>query len=138
MPTTDTSERGLETLILSALTGLSADDLADGEVSRETHPPYGRADYALGARHDFDRDHAVDLAQLRTFVSCTQPEAAGALELGEEGPRRTQFLHRLQGEIARRGVIDVLRHGVKHQAVSLDLFAGLWPLQSLWAARLSA
>ena len=29
-------------------------------------------------------------------------------------PKRQQFLHRLQGEIAKRGVVDVLRHGIKH------------------------
>ena len=28
----------------------------------------------------------------------------------------------MQGEISKRGVIDVLRHGVKHQAHSIDLF----------------
>jgi len=41
-----------------------------------------------------------------------------------DSPSRTQFLARLQGEIAKRGVIDVLRKGIKHGASSVDLFYG--------------
>ena len=104
MTTTDTSERGLETLIVESL-------------ARD-------AGYVLGRSEDYDREHAVDLARLRAFVEATQPEAASALHLGEDCPARTQFLHRLQGEIAKRGVIDVLRGGLKHGAVHLDLFHG--------------
>ncbi|HZG66150.1 MAG TPA: type I restriction endonuclease, partial [Herpetosiphonaceae bacterium] len=37
---------------------------------------------------------------------------------------RLQFLHRLQGEVARRGVIDILRKGVRHGPASVDLFYG--------------
>lgn len=104
MPTTDTSEKGLETLIVESL----------------VH----EAGYQPGRSEDYDRDHAVDLAKLTAFLTATQPKAAAALDLAQDGPRRTQFLHRLQGEIAKRGVIDVLRSGVKHGPVSLDLFYG--------------
>jgi type I restriction enzyme, R subunit len=104
MPTTDTSEKGLETLIVESL----------------VH----KAGYEPGRSEDYDRDHGVDLAKLTAFLEATQPQAAGALDLAQDSPRRTQFLHRLQGEIAKRGVIDVLRHGVKHGPVSLDLFYG--------------
>ena len=34
------------------------------------------------------------------------------------------FLARLQGEVSKRGTIDVLRHGVKHGAHDLELFYG--------------
>ena len=37
---------------------------------------------------------------------------------------RQKFLARLQGEITRRGVIDVLRQGIKHGPLSFDLFYG--------------
>ena len=36
----------------------------------------------------------------------------------------TNFLVRLQGEITKRGTIDVLRNGIKHGAIHLDLFYG--------------
>ena len=104
MPTTDTSEKGLETLIVESLVN--------------------EAGYEQGRSEDYDRDHAVDLAKLTAFLTATQPKAADALGLAEEGPKRTQFLHRLQGEIAKRSVIDVLRNGVNHGPVSVDLFYG--------------
>jgi type I restriction enzyme, R subunit len=104
MTATDTSEKGLETLIVESLVN--------------------EAGYQQGRNEDYDRDHAVDLAQLQSFLSVTQPEAAEALHLGEDCPARMQFLHRLQGEIAKRGVIDALRSGVKHGPVSVDLFYG--------------
>ena len=39
----------------------------------------------------------------------------------KQGMTRQKFLARLQGEITRRGVIDVLRHGIKHGALSFGL-----------------
>mgnify|MGYP000227011969 CR=1 FL=1 len=104
MPTTDTTEKGLETLIVESLVHDTG--------------------YVQGRSEDFDRDHAIDLAQLVKFIEATQPDAAQALGLDEDGPKRLQFLHRLQGEIARRGVIDVLRNGVKHGPITVDLFYG--------------
>jgi len=104
MTATDTSERGLEALIVESLVT--------------------EAGYVQGRSEDYDRDHAVDLAQLQAFVIATQPETAEALGLGMDTPKRMQFLHRLQGEIAKRGVIDVLRGGVKHGPIHLDLFYG--------------
>ena len=101
---TDTSEKGLESLIARSLTD--------------------EAGYTLGEPKDFDGDHAVDLVKLLAFLDATQPEAVEGLGIGIEGPQRVQFLHRLQGEIAKRGVIDVLRNGLKHGPASIELFYG--------------
>ena len=46
------------------------------------------------------------------------------MALDRDGPAQRKFLARLQGQISRRGAIDVLRHGVKHGAHELDLFYG--------------
>ena len=54
----------------------------------------------------------------------TQPEAADTLALDEDGPTRRRFLARLQGEVSKRGTIDVLRSGLKHGPHHLDLFYG--------------
>ena len=41
-----------------------------------------------------------------------------------DGPKQTQFLARLSQEIGKRGVVDVLRHGVKHGPAHVTLFYG--------------
>ena len=120
---TDTSERGLERLICMGLTGLPCDPPAKGTLG-EPATGYGGAGWSAGNFHDYDREHCVDLVQLAAFLRATQPEAAEALDLARDGPTRRRFLARLQGEIAKRGTIDVLRRGVKHGARHLDLFYG--------------
>ena len=97
MPT-DISEQGLESLI-------ETDLIAGG--------------WLPGDATDYDRDHCLDLEHLRAFLEATQPDAAE--ELAEDGPTRRKFLARLEGEIARHGVIHVLRHGVQHGPLSIDL-----------------
>jgi type I restriction enzyme R subunit len=104
MKPTDTSEKGLESLIVASLVT--------------------EAGYVQGDPKDYDREHAVDLAQLLHFLANTQPDTLESLGIGQEGPKRTQFLHRLQGEIAKRGVIDVLRGTIKHGPATIDLFYG--------------
>ena len=66
----------------------------------------------------------MDLVQLRGFLQATQEDLVEALSLSTDGPTRRQFLARLQGEVRRRGVIDVLRHGIKHGPHHID-----WCLQ---------
>lgn len=100
--TTDTSEKGLESLIVASLVQ--------------------SAGYVQGDSKDYDREYAVDLPKLLQFLAATQPDAYAQLGIAESGPKRTQFLHRLQGEIAKRGVVDVLRCGIKHGPATLDLF----------------
>ena len=77
-----------------------------------------------GYPDDYDRDYAVDLKKLTSFIKTTQPKLIVALDLESDSPKRQQFLARLQGEIAKRGVIDVLRKGVKHGPHTIDLFYG--------------
>ena len=90
----------------------------------EPPAPYGGSGWGGGNFHDYDREYCVDLAQLSGFLRATQPEAAESLSLSETGPTRRRFLARLQGEISKRGTIDVLRYGIRHGAHDLDLFYG--------------
>lgn len=121
--TTDTSEHGLESLICTALAGDACVPPAAGEV-REPSAGYGGVGWSCGSYPDYDREYCVDRIQLAAFLRTTQPEAADAFALDEDGPTQRKFLARLQGEIARRGVIDVLRHGIRHGAHELTLFYG--------------
>jgi type I restriction enzyme R subunit len=82
------------------------------------------AGYIPGEAADYDRDHAIDLAKLLAFLSTTQPTVVEQLALGADGPKRLQFLTRLQGEIAKHGVIDILRKGIDHGPAHMDLFYG--------------
>ena len=121
--TTDTSERGLERLICRALTGEPCDPPKAGGVA-EASASYGGVGWGCGDFHDYDREFCVDRVQLAAFLRTTQPEAAESLELEAEGPPPRKFLARLQGEISKRGTVEVLRHGVRHGTHDLDLFYG--------------
>ena len=101
---TDTSEKGLETIIVESL--------------------INDAGYSQGHSEDYDREHALDWKKLSFFLSETQEKVFEGLRLDEEGTHLTQFLHRLQGEIAKRGIIDVLRNGIRHSQHAIDLFYG--------------
>ena len=123
MPT-DTSERGLERLICTALTGSPCEAGAGPTEGVHERPAAYGVGWICGASEDYDREYCVDLAQLSAFLQETQPEAIATLELGQDSPTRRKFLARLQGEISKRGTIAVLRHGIKHGPHDLDLFYG--------------
>ena len=120
MPTSDTSEKGLESLIFNSLTGYGSGAASGAEGVRET----GSVRYLAGDPKDYDRDHAVDIDKLLAFLQSTQPKVYTQLGIAADGPARLKFLARLQGEIAKRGVVDVLRKGIQHGAASVDLFYG--------------
>ena len=74
---TDTSEKGLELLIVRSLTGLTDEQILNkpGTVlTAEGGGGYGGAGYVLGRTEDYDRDHAVDLPKLLTFLQSSQPK----------------------------------------------------------------
>lgn len=104
MKSTDVSEKGLEDLIENSLINGSG--------------------YFSGNSSDYDREHALDLVKLFEFIDNTQPDSSEPIGLQSDGPKRLQFVHRLQGEIAKHGVINVLRNGIKHGPVNLNLFYG--------------
>ena len=101
--TTDTTEGGLESIIIS-------DMLASG--------------WKRGSSRDYDVEYCVDLPKLTEFLHATQPEIAVELKLDTDNPARRAFLARLEKEIGSRGVIDVIRKGIQHQKHSIDLFYG--------------
>ena len=120
---TDTSEGGLERLMCTALSGHPCEPATSNTVG-EARIEYGGVGWSCGSPHDYDRQHFVDLVQLSAFLRSTQPETADAFVLNEDDSTRRKFLARVQGEITKRGTIEVLRHGIKHGAHDVDLFYG--------------
>ncbi len=121
--TSDMSERGLEDLMLAGMTGRPPRSDAAG-LAEDPEPFAGLRNWLLGESGDYDRAWTVDLVQLRAFVAATQPPLVAALDLESDGPVRQKFLARLQGEIGKRGIIDVLRKGIKHGQHDITLFHG--------------
>lgn len=100
---TDTKEKGLETLIVEYLRDQNG--------------------YEQGTSSDYDREFAVDTTRLFHFLKETQPEKVERLGIFSSEIKRLQFLNRLRGEIAKRGIVDVLRKGVNlYPAGNLILF----------------
>ena len=125
--TTDTSEKGLETLIMRHMTGADGLGVTPNSVA-ERQPAYGGTGYTAGSPQDYDRAHALDVAQLFAFLRATQPAAFTKLALTDPNDpkdiNRLKLLARLSAEIGKRGVIDVLRKGVEHGPLHFDLFYG--------------
>lgn len=126
MKPTDTSEAGLETLICRALAGSDCTPRPAGTpaVVAETPAAYAGLGWLPGDPADYDREYCVDLVQLAAFLRSTQPEVAEALDLDHDSPTRRKFLARLQGEVSKRGVVDVLRGGIQHGPHRIELFYG--------------
>jgi len=126
--TTDTTEKGLEDLIMRHLTG--TDGRSPGPVAgvAESAPASGGSGWFAGHPAAYDREYALDLEHLFAFLMATQPDSYAKLGIGDyrdkKGMARQKFLARLHGEINRRGTIDVLRNGIRHGPLSFDLFYG--------------
>ena len=102
MSYTNTSESGLESLIVKWLVEHNS--------------------YEQGHSHDFNTEYALDTARLFRFLKNTQPDAVKKLQL-ETNPQKTaQFLARVRDEITKRGIVDVLRKGIKAYPASLIMF----------------
>jgi len=75
-----------------------------------------------GASTDYEPAYALDLPQLVSFIEATQPDLVDALSLHAESPTRHAFLSRVQGEVTKRGVVEVLRKGIGHNQHHVDFF----------------
>lgn len=124
---TDTSEKGLETLIMRHMTGTDGLAAVPNTVALRP-PPYGSTGYTAGSALDYDRAHALDVPQLFAFLRATQPEILKKLAMADANDardiNRLKFLARLSSEIGKRGVIDVIRKGLDHGPLHFDLFYG--------------
>jgi type I restriction enzyme R subunit len=119
------SERSFEEAIECGLLQ-HGPDACTGEVGvvRETTPPYGDTPpggYRKRKPEDFDRALCLLPRDVVDFVLATQPKEWKKLEQHHGAAVREQFLKRLAGEIERRGVLDVLRLGIRDSGCKFRL-----------------
>jgi len=77
--------------------------------------------YVKGVPSAFDRERAIDAGAVIAFVKDTQPAEWAKLEKIHGADAEREFLKRLCAELDKRGMIDVLRHGVIDLGVSVRL-----------------
>ena len=75
------------------------------------------------AQGTFDVDLGIDTGELYRFIGATQQQSWDKLiELyGDQPTAQRQFAQRVAAEIDFRGVLDVLRQGVRDRGVQIDL-----------------
>lgn len=78
--------------------------------------------YELGNTNDYNLDYAIDEKRLIRFLEDTQPEQLELLGIKDNNHKKNQFLNRIMNEISKRGIIDVLRDGVKAYPADLIMF----------------
>jgi type I restriction enzyme R subunit len=100
--TTDTSERVLERLIAKYLTE--------------------KGGYEAGRSEDYDAAHGVDVAQLFRFLQDTQPEEVEKLKRIHGSEYQAQFLQRLHKRLRARGILYILRNGVRDRDAKVRLY----------------
>ena len=121
---TDTSEQGLEALITRAMTGRTHLLEPPHQPTPSAVPVSGGTGWLLGDPRHYDRSFCLDLVQLQGFLEATQPAVAEAVAIAVDGPTRRQFLTRLEKQIGQRGVVEVLRKGIRHGPHEIQLFYG--------------
>jgi type I restriction enzyme R subunit len=87
-------------------------------------PVSGGTGWLLGDPRHYDRSFCLDLVQLQGFLEATQPAVAEAVQIAVDGPTRRAFLARLEKQISQRGVVEVLRKGIRHGPHEIQLFYG--------------
>lgn len=98
MAFTDTSERGFQKYIVKELVGKNR--------------------FVESVSTDFDKAFCINPVQLWAFIKATQPDAYEIIQ--RKGERA--FLVRLDKKIQDKGIIEVLRKGVKHFDKTVNLF----------------
>ena len=98
MNTTDMSEKGFQKFIAEYLTQING--------YRETKP------------EDYNKEFCVNTAQLLEFIEKTQEDAYELIQ--KRGER--EFLVRLDRKIKEKGIVEVLRKGVKHLDKTIHVF----------------
>ncbi len=100
--TTNTKENGLESLIVDYLVTNNG--------------------YEQGANVDYNKEFAIDETRLFRFLHATQPDKLEILHILDSDLQKSKFLNKLKQELAARGIIDVIRKGMRYLHGILDFY----------------
>lgn len=107
MPTTDITEKGLETIIVDYLRDVNG--------------------YEKGLSDDYDKTFALDTARLERFLRDTQLAKVQETMCFANEYERRKFFKKLADEITQKGVTHMLRNGFRYLTQVFDLY---YPLPS--------
>ena len=77
--------------------------------------------YIKGNSQNYNRELAMDTGAVIDFIRSTQSKEWALLTKRHGALVEQNFLKRLDNELKRRGMIDVLRHGIDDTGVSFKL-----------------
>lgn len=99
---TDKTEKGFETLIVNHLVQQNG--------------------FEEGKNQTYSIEDAIDKERLFRFLQTTQPEKVERAGILNNDNKKLAFFNRLQGDITKYGVIDLLRNGFTFYPEKFDLF----------------
>lgn len=105
--TTDTSEKNLETILVSYL--------------RDVHG------YEEGVSENYNKDYALDTERVKRFILSTQKKKAENTACFASEMSERRFFTELNKQLAARGITDVLRKGFRYISELFDMY---YPLPS--------
>ena len=105
--TTDTSEKNLETILVSYL--------------RDVHG------YEEGVSENYNKDYALDTERVKRFILSTQKKKAENTACFASEMSERKFFTELNKQLVARGITDVLRKGFRYISEIFDMY---YPLPS--------
>lgn len=105
--TTDTSEKNLETILVSYL--------------RDVHG------YEEGVSENYNKDYALDTERVKRFILTTQKKKAENTACFASEMSERRFFTELNKQLATRGITDMLRKGFRYISEIFDMY---YPLPS--------
>ncbi|MGC9336455.1 MAG: hypothetical protein ACP5G7_08570, partial [Anaerolineae bacterium] len=119
----DITERGFEAAIEAALLAGGPDAATGSPGLAETETAYDRPVTAYRRRtpDQYDRALCLDPDKLIDFILASQAKEWKRLKQQYGDRTKPTFVRRVAREVERRGVVDVLRNGVKDRGCHFDL-----------------
>lgn len=96
-------------------------DTSERRFEEEIEYALLKSGYIKGNPKEYNRELAMDTAEILKFIQATQPHEWELLSRRHGPMVEANFLRRLDNELKRRGMLDVLRHGIDDTGVSFKM-----------------